>query len=126
MNKAIKILVALLSLPLLALGLSAMFNPTGMFETFGLEPQGILGLNTIRADIGGLLLGSAIMMFMGLWRGNTTWFLGVAAMMSTVAFGRLVGFVADGVDTAAAPALVVELVIAGVMLLANRRLDPGK
>ena len=126
MEKAIEIVVVLLCLPLLVLGLLAMFNPTAMVEKFGVEPLGSHGLNTIRADIGGLLLCNVIMMVMGLWRKNTTWFLAVAVVMSTVAVGRLVGLVIDGVDTAVIPPLVVELVIAGVMLIAHRRLDSDK
>jgi hypothetical protein len=122
MNNVIKIVVALLCLPLLALGLGAMFNPMGMLDKFAVEPQGIHGLNTIRGDIGGLLLCNVIMMVMGVWRNNTTWFLAVAVIMCTVAFGRLIGFVMDGIETAVAPALVVELVIAGVMLFAHQRL----
>ena len=91
-----------------------------------MEPQGIHGLNTIRADIGGLLLVNVIMMVIGLWRCNTTWFLAVAVIMSTVALGRLIGLAIDGVDAAVVPPLVVELVIAGVMLVAHRRLAPEK
>jgi len=123
MNAAIKIAIALLSLPLLVLGFIAMFNPTGMFERLAVEPQGIHGLSTIRADVGGLLLGGAIMMLIGLWRSNTTWFLAVAVMMSAVAFGRLVGLVVDGVGNAVMLPLAVELVTAGLMLLARRRLS---
>ncbi len=124
MNKAIKIVIALLCLPLLALGIATMFNPTGMLDKFAVEPEGIHGLNTIRADIGGLLLGTVFMMVMGLWRNNTTWFLAAAVLMGTVVFGRLVGLAIDGVDAAVVPPLVVELVIVGVMLLAHWRLAP--
>ena len=125
MNKAIKIVIAVLCLPLLALGILSMFNPMGMLDKFAVEPQGIHGLNTIRADIGGLLLGTVIMMAMGLWRNNTTWFLAAAVLMGTVAFGRVVGLAIDGVDTAIVPPLVVELVIVGVTLVAHWRLAPS-
>ena len=121
MNNAVKVLVVVLCLPLIALGVGAMFNPAFMSGRFGVDPQGIPGLSTIRGDVGGLLLGSAILMLVGVWRGNTTWFLAAAVMMSTVAFGRLVGFVVDGLDAAIVPAFVIEIVITAVMIAAHRR-----
>lgn len=66
MNKAIRIFIGLLCLPLLALGLGAMFNPVGMADRFGVAPQSIHALNTIRGDLGGLLLGTVLMIVMGL------------------------------------------------------------
>ena len=121
MNNAVKVLIVVLCLPLIALGVGAMFNPAVMSGNFAVDPRGIPGLSTIRGDIGGLLLGSAILMLVGIWRGNTTWFLAAAVMMSTVAFGRLVGFVVDGLDAAVAPAFVIEIVITAVMITVHRR-----
>ena len=121
MNNAVKGLVVVLSLPLLALGVGSMFSPAFMSGNLAVDPQGIPGLSTIRGDIGGLLLGSAIIMLVGVWRSNTTWFLAAAVMMSAVAFGRLVGFVVDGLDASIVPAFVTEIVITAVMITAHRR-----
>ena len=126
MNKVIRILIALLCLPLLGLGLAAMFNPVGMGPEFAVEPQSIHALNTIRGNLGGLLLSAALITVIGLWCNNTTWFLATAVIMGTVAFGRLIGFVFDGVDMATVPAFVIELVIIGVMVLAYQKLVPEK
>ena len=122
MNTALKALIALLCLPLLVLGLSAMFNPSSVIEKFAVVPLDAHGWNTVRADIGGLLLGIALLMLMGLWRKNTTWFLAAALLSGIVAVGRLVGLAFDGADMAVVPPLVVELVIVGVMLTAHRKL----
>ena len=121
MNKVIKIIAGVLSLPLLGLRIGAMFAPAQLAEPLAVAPQGILGLSTIRGDVGGLLVGSGLMIIMGLWRGNTIWLLAAALVMSAVAFGRLVGLVVDGVDPGVVPALVLEIVIVGVMLVAHRR-----
>ena len=112
--------------PLLLFGVRAMFTPAGMAETFGVATQSINGLSTIRGDLGGLLLGTALMIGMGLWRNNTTWFLAAALLMSIVAFGRIVGFAVDGVDTATIRPFVAELLIVGVMLFAHWRLSTEK
>lgn len=120
MSNPIRTLVVILCLPLIVLGLGTMFNPMGMLERFAVQPQGMHGLNTLRADIGGLLLGSATLMLLGAWRNNTTWLLAAAVMMGAVAVGRLVGLAFDGFEAAVVPPLVVELVIAGVAIFAHR------
>jgi hypothetical protein len=89
-----------------------------MAETFALNPQTSHRLNTFRGDRGGFLLGSGLMMVMGLGRNHTPWFLAVALIISALVFGRLVGFVFDGIDMTVVPAFVVELVVIGVMVLA--------
>jgi len=121
MEKGIKVVLGLLCIPLLALGFMCFFDPNGMIEKFGVVPQGVNGLNTIRGVIGGLLVGSALMLIMGIWRHNTTWFLATAVMMSAVIFGRLVGVVLDGFVTALVGPLVVEFVILGLCIVADKK-----
>ena len=70
-----KAFIGLLSLLLLALGTKAMFDPTGMIEQLAVDPQGLLGLNTIRRDIGGYMIGVASLMIAGLWTKNTGFFI---------------------------------------------------
>ena len=125
MNTAIKVVIGLLCLPLLALGFAAMFAPTAVIDTFGVEPVGGLGLNTIRANVAGVLLGTAAMLVLGLWRRNTTWFLAAAVVAGIVAFGRLVGFAMDGVTADAVPPLIIESALIGMGVLAHKRLGPS-
>ena len=54
--------------------------------------------------------------------GQTLAFVPVAVVMAVVAFGRIVGFLADGFDKAAVPPLVVELVIVAVLVGAHMQL----
>jgi len=91
---------------------------------YGLDPQGSHGLNTIRY-LGGLPLGM-MMMVVGLWRRNTTWFLAAALVVTTAAFGRLASFIFNGVDAADVAPVIMELLLAGLMLLANRKLKLEK
>ena len=122
MAKAINILLGLLSVPLFILGFMTIFDPNGMVEKWGVVPQGINGLNTIRGVIGGLLAGTGLLMVIGIWRRNTTWLLATAALMAVVIFGRLVGIVLDGFDAALTGPLVVEFVILGLALFADKKL----
>jgi hypothetical protein len=118
MKIGIKILVLLVCVPLIVLGSKAMFFPTSTFELFDIKPIGIYGLNTIRADIGGILLGSALMILVGVFKNNPTWFLSTILIMSVVLVGRIISIVADGWTSATIPALVVETVVITVLYLA--------
>ena len=128
MNKPIKVVVFLLSLPLLVLGTAAMFNPMmGLIvDKFSLIPDAannINGLNSIRGMVGGALLTSATFSLMGLRSKNTTWFLANAALMGIVIFGRLIGLGVDGFDAAIMPALIGEIIIGIVMIVAHQKLS---
>jgi hypothetical protein len=59
------------------------------------------------------------MIVIGLVTGETRWFLAVAILMAAAVVGRLVGLVGDGLEAAALPPLIVELVIGGAMLAAH-------
>ena len=99
-----------------------MFDPTGMIEQLAVAPRGLHGLNTIRGDIGGYMVGLALLMSAGLWTKNAAFFVATAIVMSTILVGRFAGLALDGFDAAVVPPIVIELVIAGVMVLAHRRL----
>lgn len=122
MNKGLKIFIGLLSIPLFVLGLKTMFNPTSMIEKWGMDPLGLTGLNSLRSMFPGILVGSALMMQLGIWRNNTTWFLAAALLMAVVAFGRILSFAVDGFDPASVPPTVVELVLLAVLVLAHKKL----
>jgi hypothetical protein len=125
MNKYLQGLVIVLCVPLLVLGAGAMFNPIGMVEKLALIPQGIHGLANFRGMLGGILLGSVILVGMGLKTKNTVWLLAVAVIMLTAAFGRLVGFIVDGVNAEVVPPFVIELIVAGVLILAHKKANPS-
>ncbi len=122
MNKGIKIFIGLLSIPLFVLGLKTMFDPTSMIEKWGMDPLGLTGLNSLRSMFPGILIGSGLMMQMGIWKKNTTWFLAAALLMGVVAFGRILSFAVDGFDPASVPPTAVELLALAVLVFADRKL----
>lgn len=118
MELTLQILVGLATLMLTGLGTMSMFAPQRMVKNFALEPIGTAGLSTIRSVIGGLFLASVTMLLLGLFGDQPIGFVAVALVMAVVAFGRIVGIVADGFDKAVIPPLVVELVIIAILLTA--------
>lgn len=111
-------LVILVCLPLAGLGLRSMFAPAGIAKTMSIAPDGSAGLNTVRGVLGGLFLACVSMLALGVATGEHLWFLSVAIVMGVIAFGRLVGIVADGFDRAVVPPLVVEVLFASVLVSA--------
>lgn len=122
MNKALKILIGLLSIPLFVLGMKAMLDPTSMIQKWGMEPQGLTGLNSLRSMFPGVLVGAALMMQIGIWTKNTTWFLATALLMGVLSVGRLLSFVVDGFDAASLPPTVAELVALALLVFAHKKL----
>lgn len=120
MKNVIRILAIIASLPLLVLGVKAMFFPTSMYDMFNLKPQGTFGMNTVRADLGGMLIASAMMIYIGLWKKNTTWFLATILIMSTLLVGRVISFASDGWTNDAIPAVVVEIFVISVLFAAYK------
>lgn len=121
MDLAIKILLGVLCLPLVALGIRSMFKPTGMLDDLAVQANGSAGLNTVRGVVGGLFLASAAMIVLGLATEQTVWLLAVALLMGVAAIGRVVGIAADGYDKAVLRPLVAEVVISAVAVLAHIR-----
>ena len=119
MHTTLQILVGLSTLMLGGLGIMSMFSPQKMVTNFSLEPVGKAGLNTIRSVMGGLFLACVTILALGLTSGNTEGYFFVAIVLIAVAVGRLVGLVLDGFDKAVIPPLVLELVIAGILLLSH-------
>ena len=122
MQIAIKIVVGLMAVLFVVLGFGAMFNPAGAPAQFGLEALGITGLSTLRGDIGGMFLASAVMLGWGILRGQTMLFVAVAVLMGAIAFGRLVGFIVDGANAQVIAPFVVELVMVVILTFAHMRL----
>lgn len=123
MDTALKVLIGLICVPLFIGGAKIMFDPTSMLEKLFVSADGAAGLNSVRGAIGGLLMGCSVMGIIGLVRGDTTWFLAVAAMMAVVTFGRVVGIAVDGMDPNSLRGAVVEAVIVLVMVGAHFRLS---
>lgn len=119
MDLVFQIAVGIATLMLTGLGIMSMFAPRKMVGNFAIEPVGVPGLSTIRSVIGGLFLASVALLAYGLTTGQTQGFVAVVLIMGVVAFGRIVGIIADGFDKAVIPPLVVELVIIAVLLTAH-------
>ena len=122
MDLALKIIVSLIAGLFLFMGATLMFVPVSGVEGFSVTPLGADGLNTVRGDLGGMFLASALLLLLGLLQRRAAWLLAVALLMALIAAGRIVGFLLDGSPgSQPVQAFVAELIIAGVLVLTARR-----
>jgi hypothetical protein len=126
LNIALKVIVGLVALLFAFMGTGLVFGPETASAQYGLEATGAVGFSTLRGDFGGMFFAAAVMLVLGLWRGNTVWFLAVAVLMIAIALGRVVGFAVEGAVGQTITPLVAELVIAAVLYAAHVRLRAGQ
>ena len=126
MKRSTQFLVSLCSVPLLLLGIKSMFFPESTYDLFEVTPTGTYGFNTIRAGMGGLFLTGASLMLTGVWTKDRTWFHAALLMVAMVFAGRIFSLCTDGWTHVAIPALVIEVFIIGVLVVASRNKDPSR
>ena len=122
MIKGLKILIIILAIPIIVLGVKTMFFPTTMIDKWGLNPIGNTGLNSLRSIFPGILLGSAFMIILGLWKKNSTWLLATSLILFVVAFGRIVSFIMDGFDFNSLPPTIYEVVLGIILIFYTKKL----
>ncbi|MBK7170179.1 MAG: DUF4345 family protein [Gammaproteobacteria bacterium] len=120
MKLLLKLLIASIGLLYLLIWLRLMTDPAAMLEQFALVPQGIAGLNSLRANVGVLFLAGTLFCFLSLRANGRWWLLPAAALTAGAALGRLIGMAMDGIARESMTGLIFELVIVAIFLLAYR------
>jgi hypothetical protein len=119
MTKAIlKILVGLVGVLYMALWIALMLTPQAMVDQFSLVPQGIVGLSSMRANVGVLFFAGSILCFLYAWGGARHWLITASLLTGGAALGRLIGFSMEGVSEQAMTGFVFECVILVIFSLA--------
>ncbi len=122
MTTLLRVLLVLLAGFFVLMGIYFVSAPLEAKQLFAIEPVGVLGLNTIRGDLGGLFLAFGAFATLGLRNPGAAWLPALALIMLTIAFGRLTGLVLDGFDPQALVLLVVEVLTAALAFGAHRLL----
>ena len=65
-------------------------------------------------------------MLTGLWTKNRTWFHASLLMVSIIFAGRIFSLCMDGWTNVATPALVIEVFIIGVLVVASKHEDSNR
>ena len=126
MTTALKGIVAVIGLLLGLLGVRWVFAPESAAAELGITLGSAVALNNARGDLGGLFIGSALLCFLGLARGDGRWLQAAALLLGCVAAGRCVGIALDGFAPASGVAIAVELVWLSLLLFTATRMAAAK
>ncbi|MEP2827963.1 DUF4345 family protein [Parvibaculum sp.] len=117
-----RISVALVGLFSLAMGLMAFAQPTQLGEALGLGALSPLGLNSLRADLGGFFLASALAAVLALFAGKPQWIWGAAVLYGFAVIGRFLGVMVEGAPEGVVQPIVIELVLVALSILGAKTL----
>ncbi|MEM1231834.1 MAG: hypothetical protein AAGI15_14930 [Pseudomonadota bacterium] len=116
-------LIVAMVLLFVVMGAGFWLDPTVAGARIGLEAMNPTGANALPGDFGGLFIGMAVLLLLGLWRPAAAWLPAVAVLLGTIAVGRIIGFTQSPMSDDALLALMVEVVSVAILLLAHRRLS---
>lgn len=116
----LRLLIGLLGL--LALGQTGhlWLDPHAAGATLGLADQGLTGLATLRADIGGIFGGMGVLMLYGAVRTSPGALMATQVMAAVALTGRVVAALHDGFGQAQIQPMVIETIILCVLEIGRR------
>ena len=122
MKTVLRILVTLPAVLFVVMGLRWITDPTGAATMVGMTLMDGVGRSSQIGDLGAFFLAMGIMMLLALITARRTWFYAPALMLALVAVLRILAWLLHGAALAL-DAIVVEVVVATVLLLASSRLS---
>lgn len=125
MKAVLRILVTLPAVLFVVMGLRWITDPTGAATMVGMTLMDGVGRSSQIGDLGAFFLAMGIMMLLALITARRTWFYAPALMLALVAVIRVLAWLLHGAALAL-DAIVVEVVVAAVLLLASSRLSQGE
>ncbi|MCM2268824.1 MAG: MBL fold metallo-hydrolase [Thermoanaerobaculia bacterium] len=116
--------VSLVSLAFAGLGFAVWAWPERAASGLALDAVGTGGFATVRADLGGLFLGVALLAGAAAWRRRRLFAHAAELVLAAVALGRLVGWILAGRIGDDAASFAVELAAVAALHLGARGLEP--
>lgn len=113
-------IATLAALSFAAIGVALWIAPEAAAVPFGLTPVGTDGLTTLRADLGGLFIGLALLAGAAAKDRRRPFFLAAAALLAAVGMGRIIGLLANGASAGQLAALAAELGLATALVVLTR------
>jgi hypothetical protein len=123
MRSILRLVIGLIGVFNIAIGLGFLLAPEKLAQAFFIEPMGIQGMATLRADFPGFFIGAAVFALVGAWSGQARPLLVPMLMLGLALFGRFVSLAIDGMAPTAIQPMVAEAVMITVLLLGWRNFD---
>lgn len=118
-----RLVVALFGLLFLALGIGFWLRPETAAGRLHIEAVGVAGFSTLRADLGGLFIGLALLSLGSVWTRKRWMACAAALVLAAIAIGRLIGVAVGGWGEGVAPALAIEIAAIAALGLYARGLE---
>jgi len=116
-------IVALASVLLAAVAVAIWLAPAVAAERFGFQVNDAAGTGAIRAELGGLFAGMAVIFAAAAWTMGRTWIHAAVALLTAIVVGRALGWITDGTAGDGA-AMAVELALIAALLTMARGTAP--
>jgi len=111
-----RFVLALAAVAFAVLALGFWVAPEQIASQFGLAADGAAGLSSLRADLGGLFAGLALLCGVGVKINRRSWLAAAALLLVGIVCGRTIGWIVDGRSAAGMPELAVELVVLATLV----------
>lgn len=118
----LRLIVGVIGVLALLVAARLWVGPEAPAAAMGLKADGLLGLATLRADVGGFFAAGGLFALAGAIRGEGRLLTPPALLLGLALAGRLVTVAMDGYAPAMLPPMIVEAVLVAILLLARRRL----
>ena len=122
MTLPVRLLLMLVILFWFAMGAAFTFAPSQIYPQFFIEPIGVEGMATIRADFGGFFFAGGIMALLGLIQRNETYLYASAILMGSIEAIRALSVALDGMASTTAQNMAVEMIVVVILLFAARKI----
>ncbi len=118
----LRLIVGVIGVLALLVAARLWVGPEAPAAALGLKADGLLGLATLRADVGGFFAAGGLFALAGAIRGEGRLLTPPALLLGLALAGRVVTVAVDGYAAPMAPPMVIEAVLVAILLIARRRL----
>ncbi|MDP3382071.1 MAG: sulfatase-like hydrolase/transferase, partial [Phenylobacterium sp.] len=114
---AMRGLLGAVGLLFVAIALRIWIRPEPMAATLGLAAQSLLGLDTLRADMGAFFAGGGLFVLAAAARDERRWLVPALVLLSLALAGRILSLLVGGLDVMSLPPMVLEALL--ILILAS-------
>lgn len=117
-------LVGLVGLLMVAIALRIWTQPQVFAATLGLGADSLVGVASLRADLGGFFGGGGIFALLAALRADRRWLAPALILLGLALTGRVISFVASGGGVPQVPPMIVEALLIAILAMGWRALRP--
>jgi ribonuclease Z len=110
-TRILRLVLSLAALAFAAIGLEFWVAPEQAAHHFGIEAVRLAGVSALRADLGGLFVGLALVCGAAAFTKGRRFLAAAALFLVAIVLGRSIGWIVDGRSAAGLPELAIELVV---------------